>query len=164
MVRSVRRPVQLEGSERSLGRTAQRGPQRGEGVLGPRAAAGFVRGARRRAHESAEDDLADKLLRRRRQIVVTLAFPLKSTELQGLIQQYREETRHRRDDVGLENDDGWVECVDWDGVVLEVPEAGILSAACRRMEGKRSPIRRRTEIAEFGEAKDCLREDCGLAG
>ena len=43
VVRGLRRTVQLEGSEHSLGYTGQSGPQRGEGVSGTRATSGSVR-------------------------------------------------------------------------------------------------------------------------
>ena len=43
VVRGMRRPVQLEGLEQSLGHSGQRGPQRGECVSGRRATSGSVR-------------------------------------------------------------------------------------------------------------------------
>ena len=45
----MRRPVQLEGPEQSLGRAGQRGSQRGEDVSGLRSAAGCLRESRVRS-------------------------------------------------------------------------------------------------------------------
>ena len=46
--------VQLERSEQSLSHAGERGPQRGEGVLGPRSAAGCVRESRVRSEAFGE--------------------------------------------------------------------------------------------------------------
>ena len=68
VVRGLRRPVPLERSEQSLGRTGQRGLHRGEGVSDPRSGAGCVRQSRVRSqvfgrtNRRERDSLVDVLV------------------------------------------------------------------------------------------------------